>query len=798
MKTLKNKLFKTIILLLFISLNAHSQILPKASGADTVIDGPEVVLRYTLAGTWETSNGYKLEIDSTGLGSFMIPGSSTKYRVVTSNPTLYPYTDPSDPAGQPAAAVSIAIQFASIGQTQSVNYLPVASLTGQLYLSPEDGTPTLDMFMTYSGTNSLVGLQAFKNYGETLTFSLASTNFTKINESPGVKCEVCEIYLGQWNDLERVIDPSGKEIFDIRITYISQDGRVKALMHASDEYLPLTGFIGNSTSEYSKSITLILDPSVNESYATLSITGILSKYDLNTGATIDGLFTLARATGAKNRYSAVNVRRKIWGIDGSVIDPIEFDSFSLNYTDNGAANWVSGMQFGISTDRQLAKVAFDTGGSFDWVNSTQCKQSPCPDYGHLQFDPYRSKSFQWIDQDPHQVIWGPWGNAMANTGRDYIYFLDGDERIINNVRKPFKLITEFDNTPQFQEFLWDGGLALPSYSNRSDVSRTEVDNIMIDLLNAGKLNPDKVCVAFSYDRASGTGDVEIGGWSPEKADLNSKVVLKRKAHANPGIGYLWTFALDQVLVGNEAVSISDDAVFGFDTGSSALKGDATKMTETKNSVSKQHKVTGVYPNLNYVMGTREDGSAAKFSLPASQYVRHIDEGSNAGTDQIQIQTLDGVPDLWVQGTTIMEDLYVVFWYDVELSAQNELVLEAGDVWAFNKTNGPEIIVDEFTNGPSPEPSPVDPLIVYPNPVKLSDGNMTVRLYSESAQSSGTLWYYIKSASDGSTISVGNVPALVEGTNEFQISTSSLTTGSYILDINGVGSIGLKSFRFTTE
>ena len=85
----------------------------------------------------------------------------------------------------------------------------------------------------------------------------------------------------------------------------------------------------------------------------------------------------------------------------------------LNFTNNGATNWVSDMKVGST---QTLKMALDTGGNYDWVNSTQCAhETLAQNIDHTQFDPLRSTSFTWIDRTIGQHMIGDHGGNLKLT-----------------------------------------------------------------------------------------------------------------------------------------------------------------------------------------------------------------------------------------------------------------------------------------------------------------------------------------------------------------------------------------------
>jgi hypothetical protein len=216
------------------------------------------------------------------------------------------------------------------------------------------------------------------------------------------------------------------------------------------------------------------------------------------------------------------------------------------------------------------------------------------------------------------------------------------------------------------------------------------------LVTNGIIDPNKVSVSFSYDKVSKTGRYFIGSdyVDPNLVDTESKITLVQNDYLDSdspsdpyAVSYLWTASLNSVKVGGQEVSEIDPTVtrFAFDTGASALKGDTDQMNKVLVLIG------SASPKIEYSMGLDNDGNNGRFVLTSDQYRRTIDQGEDAGTQQVQVQPLDGLPDLWLQGTTLLENLYSVFKYKVSFNAKGDLVLNAQEVNLYNKQNGPEII-----------------------------------------------------------------------------------------------------------
>lgn len=621
----------------------------------------EVKVESTLKGLWFIgSKSNALTFNGDGIGEYISPLGTFSARGVT---TTY---------DEKANAFAVAIALSGKNGT--------ASMSGQIYLDNNENKH-MEVFFTY---NVLTTNPYFnKNYGETLRFLKSSvdvpisTKFDAVSSSIPLSAST-STKVGVWINK----DTGSVNNSDLNIIAIDEKtGLVMASYYWKNNNetvaVDLFGYIPSESSSSQNSLSLI-GKAKDNSFA-LAITGSFNTISSSSAPSKDYLnviINISTATGEKVTYGSTKSTGALFVNTGTHYKEIREALTMIDLTDNGAANAVSNLNYG--TPSQALKVAFDTGGEFNWVNSTQCTANPCVNYGHHQYNQAKSSSFSWVDKVPRERGWGPWGTSMANSGTDIVQF-GGD-----NIRTDLGLITNFEDTAQFQEFLWDGAMPIPSFS--SGGSYGPISNIVMDFVKKGTIDPSKIQVTFDYpsDGESNAGNFIIGGWDSDKVDLNSKLILKQKDFAIP---YLWTTPLFGVKVGDQFISIDRTVtLFALDTGASSLKGDTEKMKEVIDIVTKNN-----FPNLTYYMGEDINGKVGELVLVKDNYYRLIEQGEYKGTKRLQIQPLDGLKNLWLQGTTLLQLIYTVYNYELVISPLGELYLQSNGMWIFNKKGGQKVI-----------------------------------------------------------------------------------------------------------
>ena len=655
-----------------------------------------------LIGTWQTDDKvHEIKIDALLNGTYENTSNKRTLKFIANGLSNFEneiYLEIPDP-------IAVSISLMNDHEGDKVN----STMTGQMYTDTDDNyTKILQLFhVLKTGNNDL-------NSGETLFFKKTDNNPPLVihNETANSDSSL-EGLIGPWKNSDasnglNIIHIIGN---NISATYNYFDPNMK-----QNFLIKLKGYVQSTTNGnyyFSLSgISLPFPPTVRvedsikyyqlNSYS-MSLVGEI--IDNGSNYSIKSSLNLAHACGIGANYSAVRsqgayfTKSKTSKFDYEVI---QNGMERLNFTNNGATNWVSDMKIGST---QTLKMALDTGGNYDWVNSIQCTIDACTKYEHTQFNHLKSNSFTWINEDPKPKDWGPWGGSEANLGFDLVK--------IDPSRKAFpreiNLIKDFKPThkgtmDQFNELLWDGALAIPSFSSGGKYKdeNFRISNVIIDLVTSGTIDPDKLKVSFYYDKVTGKGTYVIGSGviDATKVDIESKITLDQKNYADLDIpndpyevSYLWSTALNSVKVGGELISGIDPSktVFAFDTGSSALKGDSIKMV----NLNKKLKLKNL-PTIEYSMGFNNLGEVGRFVITPEQYNQEIEKGDKINTKQIQVQDLSNVPNLWCQGTTLLEDLYSVFTYDISFNTRGELVLKARNVELYNKVGGPQIIQPQFT------------------------------------------------------------------------------------------------------
>ena len=622
-----------------------------------------VSAQLSLVGTWTTEDDKTLKIGSLLTGT---------YGNVLAGRTLHLTANELPNVATNATAVSMSLIHEDFSSG-----LVTSTMTGQIY--QKAGFTILEVFHVLQTGGSL-------SSGETLFFHKISSAIPSITPRTISSIASNDSFIGSWLD--------GGGIASLNIVYIEDQKIYATYRYVPEGYhtgilIKLKGFLSRSDDAnfiFSLSgVSSLFKDAVNEPF-TISLSGLITQNE--TSYHCSSSINLAHAYGAGVTYSAVRSEGGYYtkSINSSfTYKTLENTLEELNFTNNGAANWVSDISIGEQGTQSL-RMALDTGGNFDWVNSSQCQTDVCTE-GHTQFDTIQSSTFRWIDKVPKTKDWGPWGTTLANLGFDLMNVQPTD--LDTGAFKELNLITSFDDTAQFRELLWDGALAVPAYSsggNPYDI-KAKIDNIIIDLVTNGVIDPNKVFVSFNYDEDAGRSQYIIGSdvVNANEVELDSKITLIQEDYQR--VPYLWTTSLKSVKVGGNEVSgiASNVTRFSFDTGSSALKGDTDKMNEVLNLI-------GVgSPDIEYNMGVDSDGNDGRFVLTSNQYRRTIEQGEHAGTQQVQVQPMDGLVNLWLQGTTLLEDLHSVFKYDVSFNSKGELVLNANQVNLYNKKNGPKII-----------------------------------------------------------------------------------------------------------
>jgi saccharopepsin len=342
------------------------------------------------------------------------------------------------------------------------------------------------------------------------------------------------------------------------------------------------------------------------------------------------------------------------------------------FQNNGATQWFGNLDLG--TPGQTLKIAIDTGGNFIWTTSSLCPPDSCHHYGHGRFKYEDSSTFQWVDQTPITVSFGPWGSMVVQTGRDDIGF---------GASAPLDLtmfLSQSYSGSQFEQLDWDGGIGMASGSDFNDPRSSYFP---AELMNAGLWDPEMPVVSFVTDEATGQGSVTFGGIDLDAVDVSSAVFLPWTPYtADPGEKCLWTTALYQYRVGNTLVAINKQ--FCLDSGSSQFKGDPPIMDATLALIK-----TTPQPDVSLLLGISLDGTPAEIVVPPSVYNVEIQAGPDKDKIIPQFAPL-ALPELVLVGSLLMDQMYSTFVYDVTETTAGYHLSPVG-MWIFNRKNGPQLI-----------------------------------------------------------------------------------------------------------
>lgn len=342
------------------------------------------------------------------------------------------------------------------------------------------------------------------------------------------------------------------------------------------------------------------------------------------------------------------------------------------YQNNGASQWYANMDIG--TPGQPLKIAVDSGANFIWTTSSLCAPTSCQHYGGGEFVYEDSSTFQWIDQNPIVVDFGPWGSMTVETGNDDVALTKAASLPLT-----FFLSSSYSGS-QFEQLDWDGGVGVPSGTDYAD---PRVTFSVAALMNAGLMDPAMPYVSFITDPDSGQGLVTFGGADLGLVDLNSAIFLPWTAYTQfPDVKYIWSTPLYQYFVGSERVAAN--VQFCLDSGSSQFKGDDDIMNTTLKLVGGSPQ-----PDVRLVLGINAEGVAGQIVVPPSIYMVEIEAGPQQGQLLPQFNPL-GLTGLVLVGSVLMDELYTILCYDVTETEHGYHLSPIG-MWIFNKKGGTPII-----------------------------------------------------------------------------------------------------------
>ncbi|MDE8602776.1 pepsin-like aspartic protease [Marinomonas sp. RSW2] len=382
-------------------------------------------------------------------------------------------------------------------------------------------------------------------------------------------------------------------------------------------------------------------------------------------------------------------------------------SVSLNrgpYQNNGASPWYAFV--GVGTPAQTLKFSFDTGSNFIWATSSLCHPETCHHYGDQQFVYQISSSFSWVNQHTTDVNFGPWGNMDVKTGND-VFTLTPESlgRMENgsvSLSSDLYLAESYQGT-QFRELDWDGGIGIPSTNDRSDFSslgqpyrgmtpqrgsEAASFHFFQSLVEQGIVSAKRPYVTFLTDIDSESGQVEFGQLNQDYRDSREYLFLPWQSYSIPSVSYIWTSQLTSLSVGDKVLIHEGKSLtpyfFSLDSGSSQFKGDPKIMNEVFSLTSKNGQ------DVIIELGKTDRNENGRLVVPSSIYDVLIEHGEDRGKTISQFSPLDGLDNLVLVGSVLMDYLYTVYEYEI-ISFGSESRIKPVGMWIFNKLNGPKII-----------------------------------------------------------------------------------------------------------
>ena len=376
--------------------------------------------------------------------------------------------------------------------------------------------------------------------------------------------------------------------------------------------------------------------------------------------------------------------------------PIVLDMKKGSMADYGASPWYTE---DIKLGTSKVKLSPDTGANFIWVTSSLCDTDACKN--HASVDTNQS-GLIWIDKTPTERSFGPWGSMITQTaqigfsGKDIPYTIED-----------FYASTYYRGN-QFKFLAWDGGIGFPPSSNGMSAGSSFY---FASLYNSGKIT--KPIFSMVTYESTKEGKFYLGGENPDEFINESAIVLEP---SSKGANYwIWGTDLYKFIVGKQAISSLEGAVFFLDSGSSLFKGDDKYVTpileqlfsvkdingddifskvfdSDGNWISLEYSdgkgpddYVGILPNISLNIGqscNNEANMSANITLSPSQYSYYVQEGDRQGKYVPAFSVLDGIGGLLV-GSTFMDLFYTTFHYkDVGNGKLNQ-----GDMIIYKKESG---------------------------------------------------------------------------------------------------------------
>ncbi|RBP85797.1 peptidase A24 [Marinomonas rhizomae] len=378
------------------------------------------------------------------------------------------------------------------------------------------------------------------------------------------------------------------------------------------------------------------------------------------------------------------------------------------YQNNGASPWYA--YVGLGTTAQALKFSFDTGSNFIWVTSSLCGSDTCHHYGDTEFVYDKSTSFSWISTKPINVDFGPWGSMQVQTGKDIFTLtpeaLEKMENGLVSVSSDVYLAQSYEGS-QFRELDWDGGIGIPSTMDLPDFSsvyrsyrgltpgkepETTSFHFFQSLVDQGVVNAKDPYVTFLTDNDRKVGQAAFGQLNQDYRESREYLFLPWEPYSIASVAYIWTSPLTSFSVGDEQLIKKGDSsvptcFFSLDSGSSQFKGDPALMDDA-------FKLTSLYgKDVTIELGETDKNETGKLVIPSSIYDVFIEEGEGKGKTISQFAPLDGMNNLVLVGSVLMDYLYTVYEYKIVSDGSQRFITPVG-MWIFNKLDGVKVITTE--------------------------------------------------------------------------------------------------------
>ncbi|MDR6146199.1 hypothetical protein QE363_001992 [Sphingomonas sp. SORGH_AS870] len=353
------------------------------------------------------------------------------------------------------------------------------------------------------------------------------------------------------------------------------------------------------------------------------------------------------------------------------LDGVIFPMAKGPFQNNGAAPWYA--ELGLGTPAQSIKFALDTGTNTVWTTSSLCAPDKCQHYGNSRFYWEKSTSFKFTDCLDRQFNFGPWGSMNVEVGRDTLHLPNG-----SGIDLDLALSSYYEGT-QFAEIDWDGGLGLPSSSAYTAQGSSFIVQTM---MNNGLISPRLPFISFDWPYGTHQGSCQIGGFDQSKIGKGSIFLPWEVYSIYKGAEYIWSSKFQDFYVGNQKVA--SGGFFALDSGSSQFKGDPTIMNNTLSIIKAQG-----FPNVRI---TFPGSLGGMITINKDIYNVLIEEGEGKGTYIPQFAPLDGLSQMILVGSVLMEYCYSVYAYEVvQCGTAGAYSFKPRGVYLFNRPNGPQII-----------------------------------------------------------------------------------------------------------